>query len=122
MSYITLGRSQPIPGFNNYRLGSLRSQGNGSMFYNNSIYGSGLRVGNGSRFYNMGPVGTYVQFAEPPKPKDGIGKGLLNGLLASMIGFGPIGSFVAGWLSMNNNAEKAGNWISNLFKGNSNQA
>ena len=138
MSYITLGNNnQSIQGFNNYRFGGLTTgRGMGGMFYNGSIYGAPRagytmqqRYGNGSRFaetnwrsYNEGPVGTYYQFGEPEKPKDGFGKGLLNGILASMIGFGPLGSFAAGWLSMNNNAEKAENWISNIFKGSSNKA
>lgn len=130
MSYVNLSQNRHVQGFNNYRLGSLRSQGMGGlMSYSNSLYGIPSRNGNGSWFntaqgrsYNYGPVGTYYQFAEPAKPKDSWGKGLLNGVLASMIGFGPLGSLAAGWLSMNNNAEKAGNWISNLFKSGSDTA
>lgn len=124
MSYVNISQNQHVQGFNNYRLGSLRSQGMGGlMSYSNSLYGIPSRNGNGSWFataqgrtYNYGPVGTYYQMPEPEPPKSHFWRNFLTAGLAA------VGGFAAGWLSSGDNAQKAGNWISGLFKGNSEQA
>ena len=120
MSYITLGRNQSAQGFNNYRLGSMRSQGMGGyMSYSNSLYGIPSRNGNGSWFntiqgrsYNYGPVGTYYQMPKPEPPKNHFWKNFLTTVGSALAGVG------IAWLASGDNAEKTGNWISNLFSSN----
>lgn len=103
-----------ITGFNSYRGANSAGLGSGSMLYNNSIYGYNPRVGNGSRFYNPGAMGTYVQFdnSQTTSGTSSWWKGALK------IAGGIIGGFVVSWLLSDNNSEKAGNWISNLFSSN----